>query len=79
MLRKECVDKNGKFFESQFDNLIKKHKDKFVIIKDEKVLHISPTKQEATEYILEKKLEVGTFIVQRISKEPEIFSRLALR
>ena len=78
MSNKDKLNKDYEFFESQLDNLIKTDKDKFVIVKDEKIIDILATSEDALKYAMDKKFELGTFIIQKISKEPEILSRLAL-
>ncbi|MGI6594919.1 MAG: hypothetical protein ACOX24_07610 [Christensenellales bacterium] len=60
------TNKNYEFFKKNFDDLYEKHKDRFVVIKDQAVLAVYDTFDEAyTTTIKTEKL--GTFLIQECS------------
>ncbi|GMO56946.1 MAG: hypothetical protein Ta2D_02320 [Rickettsiales bacterium] len=54
---------NWDFFEANFDNLYKKYKDKYIAIKDQKVIGVFDDRYYGFEET-KKKEKPGTFVVQ---------------
>lgn len=61
------VDINYKWFEENKQELLKKYKNKFLVIKEKKVIRTTSTMEDAIEY--SKNLELGTFIIQKVEKK----------
>lgn len=78
MSNKNELFKDFKFFESQLDELLKSDSDKFAIIKDQKIIKICDSKEDALKFTESKKLKLGTFLIQKISKDVQYISRLAV-
>ena len=72
----EKLKKDYAFFKSKLDELMKNNEGKFAIIKDEKILDIFDTEESAQEYIENKKLKLGTFLLQEITDRVEYISRM---
>ena len=72
----EKLKKDYAFFKSKLDELMKNDKGKFAVIKDEKILDIFDTEESAKEYIENKKLKLGTFLLQEITDRVEYISRM---
>lgn len=61
---------NYDYYIKNHNEIVKKYLDKFIIIKDEKVVDAYNTFEEAVEES-SKKYELGTFIIQKCSKNIE--------
>ncbi|MGI9549117.1 MAG: hypothetical protein ACR2M7_03985 [Bdellovibrionales bacterium] len=75
-MSKEPWRKNYDFFLSQKEKLMVEHKSKFALVKDEKIIGIFETTEDADKYIEQKNLEPGTFLVQEITNRVECISRI---
>lgn len=64
------VDMNYKWFEENKKELLKKYKDEYVVIHNQKVVFNSDVFEKAVTYASE--LELGTFIIQKVEKEDTI-------
>ncbi len=67
-----------KFFESKLDSLLKKAPDHFVIVKNQNIVSIFKTIEDARKHAEDNKMKSGTFIIQKITKNIEYISRLAI-
>lgn len=68
MKNNEELRKNFDYYLINHEEIIKEYLDKFVIIKDEKVVDSYDTFEEAVREAT-KKYELGTFIIQKCSKD----------
>lgn len=68
MDKKENLKKNFDFYIKNHNEIIKKYLNKFIIIKDEKIIDSYDTFEEAIKES-SKKYELGTFIIQKCSKD----------
>ncbi|MCI8396814.1 MAG: hypothetical protein HFJ52_03980 [Clostridia bacterium] len=64
------IDKNYKYYTEHQEELFKKHKNKFVIIKDEKVIGVYKTLEEAIQNA--KNIEAGTYIIQECLQKKKV-------
>lgn len=60
-------DKNYDFFVKNFEDLYQKYKDKFIVIKEEVVIGVYDTFDDAYNSSI-KVAELGTFLIQQCSK-----------
>lgn len=60
------LKKNYDYYLNNKQQLLKKYRDKFIIIQNEQVLEAYNTQQEAIEKA--KELETGTYIIQKCEK-----------
>lgn len=68
----KLLKKNYAFFQNQLPTLLKDQnkKDKFALIKDEQIIGIYDTVEQAIDTaIKKKKFELETFLVQKIEKQ----------
>lgn len=66
------LEEEYKYFKTNKKELVKKHKNKFVVIKKDQVLGVFDTEKEAYEEAA-KNHEVGTFLIQQcVENEEEI-------
>ena len=72
------LEKEYKYFETIAPQLAKDHPHKFAVIKDETVLGIYETMQQALEKTA-KSHELGTFIVQQCEERDNIVQRFHSR
>lgn len=68
MNNNEELKKNFDFYLTNHKEIIKKYLNKFIIIKDEKIVDSYDTFEDAVSEA-SKKYELGTFIIQRCSKD----------
>ncbi len=64
------IDKNYKWFEEHKKELLKDYKNQYVVIKKQQVIFSSNLFDEAVEFA--SKLELGTFIIQKVEKNETI-------
>lgn len=64
------LDKEYQYFRVNRNELLKQYKDKFIVIKDQKVVGSYSTEQEAYEDSVQK-FELGTFLLQKCVVEDE--------
>ena len=76
--KKDKLYSDYKFFESKLDDLLKKHKNEFALVKDKQIIKIFKKSEDAFNYTKKHDIKLGTFLVQKISNEIEYISRLAL-
>ena len=77
MVNKELINKNYDSFKKALPNLIKEHPDKIAVVKDQKIVEIFNTIEEADQFVIEKKYQQGTFLIQQINNTVHYISRLA--
>lgn len=65
---KKMADKNYEFFVANLKDLYKSYKNKFVVIKDEKVIGAYDSFDDAFKTTI-KTEELGTFLIQQCLKE----------
>ena len=70
------LKKEYEFFQSKLNDLIKEAPNKFVIIKDQKILKIVDSEEEVLKFSKEQNLESGTFLAQKIENVKHYISRL---
>lgn len=68
MKNNEELRKNFDYYLTNHEEIIKEYLDKFIIIKDEKIVDSYDTFEEAVSEAT-KKYELGTFIIQKCSKD----------
>lgn len=61
------VDKNYDYFEKNIDDLLKKYKNKYIVVYNEQVVFSNTSMDEVLEYA-KNNLEQGTYIVQKCEK-----------
>lgn len=61
------LDEEYKYFEKNKEDLLKKHENKFIVIKKSQVIGAYDTEKEAYEETV-KNHEVGTFLIQKCVK-----------
>lgn len=71
----EELKKNYNYYMSNHNDIIKKYLDKFIVIKDEQIVDSYDTFEEAFEES-SKKYELGTFIIQKCTKNIEEDTRI---
>ena len=59
------LDKEFKYYLDNHDSLVRQYEGKFVVIKEESVIGVYETEQDAYEKTLEQKHELGTFLIQQ--------------
>lgn len=64
------IDKNYKWFEENKKDLLKKYKNKFVVIHNQEVVYSTDIFENAVTFASELKL--GTFIIQKVEKNETI-------
>lgn len=62
----DLLKKNYDYYLNNKQQLLKKYRDKFIIIQNEEILEVCNTQQEAIEKA--KVLEAGTYIIQKCEK-----------
>ena len=72
------IDKNYKWFEEHKKELLKDYKNQYVVIKKQQVIFSSNLFDEAVEFA--SKLELGTFIIQKVEKNEtiQVFHSMAI-
>ena len=65
------LDKEYEYYLAHKDELVAKHNDKFVAIKDGQVVGVYASRPEAIEKTA-KVHPLGTFLIQHITKEEEV-------
>lgn len=63
------IEENYKWFEENYEELQKKYKNKFLVIKDKKVIKATSSMEEAINY--SNNLELGTYIIQKCAKNKD--------
>lgn len=76
MIDKALVNKNYNSFKKALSKLMKEHPNKIAVVKDQKVIKIFNTIEEADQFVIEKKYKPGTFLIQEISDTIHYISRL---
>ena len=69
-MNNELIKENYKYFEEHYKEIVEKHLNKYVIIKDKKIVGSYDTLEEAAKRAAEK-YELGTFIIQKCDKNIE--------
>lgn len=69
--------KEYEFFKTRLDKLIKTHPNEYALVKDGKILKIFKDRNEGMNYAKEKGFTLGTFLMQKITKEVHHISRIA--
>jgi hypothetical protein len=59
------ITNDFQYFKENRDQIIKDHLEEFVVIKDGKIIDYYKTEKEALQVMVEKKIELGSFIVQK--------------
>ena len=77
MINKNIINKNYKHFQDQLPKLMQKHLNKVALIKDQEIVKIFNTIDEADQFVIEKKYKSGTFLIQEINNTIHHISRLA--
>ena len=77
MISKDAINENYKHFQKQLPELMEKHLDKVALIKDQQIVKIFNTMDEADQFVLEEKYKSGTFLIQEINNTVHHISRLA--
>ena len=72
------LDIESKFFQDNKENLLAKYEGKYVVIKGKAVIGIFDNRIKAIE-ATRKDHELGTFLVQHVVKESEIFFHSRVR
>ena len=68
--------KNFEWYKNELANLAKKYPEKFIAIKDCKVLGAYDTFLAAIDLTEQQGYELGTFIVQKASTDPMAYTRI---
>lgn len=63
-----------KYFKDNHERLFTQYPDKYLVIKEGKVLNASDTFEKALESALESHLEVGTFLIQKCGKDQDSYT-----
>ncbi len=77
MINKELVNRNYNYFKNALPRLMKEHPNKIAVVKDQKVVKIFNTIEEADQFVIEKKYQPGAFLIQEINNTVHYISRLA--
>ena len=77
MVDKDIISKNYKHFQKVLPKLMKEHLNKVALIKDQQVVEIFNTMDEADKFVIENQYESGTFLIQEINNTIHHISRLA--
>ena len=77
MVDKELVNKNYNSFKKELPKLIKEHLNKIAVVKDQKIVKIFNTVDEADQFVIKKGYPAGTFLIQEINNTIHYISRLA--
>ena len=75
MNNNEELKKNYNYYVNNHNEIVKKYLNKFIVIKDEKILDSYDTFEEAFKKSSEK-YELGTFIIQKCTKNIEEDTRV---
>ena len=67
----ENLDKDFKFYQENKEKFISKYENKFIVIFQQKVIGVFSDKMEAINET-RKKHELGTFLVQEVTKDSDI-------
>lgn len=76
MIDKELINKNYNSFKTALPKLMKKYQNKIAVVKDQKVIKIFNTIEEADQFVIEKKYKPGIFLIQEINNTIHYISRL---
>ena len=77
MVNKELINKNYNSFKKALPELIKMHPDKVAVVKDQQIIKIFNTIEEADQFVIKQKYQQGTFLIQNINSTVHYISRLA--
>ncbi len=58
------LDKEYQYYLEQQEELLKQYSGKFLLIKDEKIVSVHDSEQEAYENAIKNNFELGTFLIQ---------------
>ena len=72
----EMMNKNYSYFQSQLTHLMKKHQDKFAVVKDQKIIQIFDNLSSANQFVIQNKYPPGTFLIQEINNNIHYVSRM---
>ena len=76
MIDTELINKNYNYFKKALPQLMKEHPNKVAVVKDQKVIKIFSNIEEADQFVIEKKYQPGTFLIQEINDTIHYISRL---
>lgn len=68
-------DLNFKFFTDNHDKLYKDYPNTFVVIQDQKVLYSAKTFEEALKEAINRKLDLGTFLIQECTEGKDAYTQ----
>ena len=71
---KNNIEKNYKYFKKNYDELKKKYKGCYVVIKDEEVVFSNKIFEKVINFA--KELEAGTYIIQEVKEDFENSTRV---
>jgi hypothetical protein len=74
MVMSSPLEREFEYFLTHQDELVREHRGKFVVIKDEKVIGVYPSEFGAVEETA-KDHELGTFLVQRCEPGSESYTQ----
>jgi len=70
----KALEREFQYYLEHQDELVAKYNGKFVVIKDDKVIGVFDTKEEAVREIT-KKYELGTFLIQKCEPGSESYTQ----
>ena len=73
----KIVNKNYSYFRSQLTHLMKKHQDKFVVVKDQKIIQIFDNLSSANQFVIDQNYPAGSFLIQEVNDTIHYISRQA--
>ena len=77
MVNKELINKNYDFFKKALPQLMKEHPNKIAVVRNQKIIETFDTVEEADQFVIEKKYQTGTFLIQEINDTVHYISRFA--
>lgn len=71
----DTQSKDFRFFVDHHDEIFKEYPNSFVVIQKEKVLFSSPSLDEAVKEAMDRKLTLGTFIIQECTEGKSAYTQ----
>lgn len=69
------LEKEFEYFKTHHDDLFRDYPDKYLVIKDDRVVAVSETFESALELAISKGFQVGEFLVQLCSRGDEAYTQ----
>ena len=73
------MSKNFEYYKKNLPKLYKKYPNKHVVLKDEKVMFVGDTFEDALGLAMENNLELGTFIIQLCGADSSCYTHTFTR